>query len=254
MEKQSSLHQGHRARMRERIANDPESLLPHELLEMLLYYALPRRDTNDLAHTLIEEFGSLAGVLEADTELLKSVSGISDSSALYLRLIGEIARYYTADKLTPDRESPIFDTPDKIATFMLPRYVGLTVERAYLLLFDNGMHLLDCFHVGDGSVSGVMLSTRRIAERAYRKGAAAAILTHNHPGGMAIASKEDIGVTRHIEDALRLLEVPLLEHFVFSDRAYAPIMRHYDCDAPHSEKAASSLCDILKERLRQFGR
>ncbi len=243
------LHGGHRERMRRRFLEAGGSALAdHELLEVLLFYAIPRRDTNDLAHRLIEEFGSLSGVLEADSDLLCRMSGISEGSATYLKLLGELTKRYTAIKMERDDKKTVFDTPGKIAAFMAPRYLGVNIERVYLLLFDNGMHMIDCFHVCDGSVSGVSMSVRRIAERAYKKGAATAILTHNHPGGMATPSTDDVRVTRRLEEALRLLEIPLLEHYVFADRSYAPVMS-FACTETQEAYAASSLFDVLRQRL-----
>ena len=110
MEKVSSLHEGHRQRLRERFLRDPESLAEHELLELALFYAIPRRDTNDIAHSLIEQFGSLSGVLEADIELLKTVSGIHNGAAAFLRVLGEASRRYKMSKLKPESATPVFDT------------------------------------------------------------------------------------------------------------------------------------------------
>ncbi|MBE6594272.1 MAG: hypothetical protein E7644_00595 [Ruminococcaceae bacterium] len=245
------LHHGHRQRMKERFAaSKPDTFADHELLEMLLYYVLPRRDTNDLAHSLIEEFGSLTHVLEAEADRLAGVRGVSDATALYLNLLGETAKRYTVSKFDPVDKTPVFDTPEKIAAFLAPRFLGLTVERAYLLLFDNGMHLLDCFHVGDGSISRVGLSLRRIAERALAKNAAAAVLAHNHPGGLAIPSGDDRVFTHQLSEAMNLIELPLLEHFVFSDHDYATIM-NYDDPNVVARQASSSLFDVLRRRLRQ---
>ena len=103
------LHEGHRQRMRARFAvSDPASFADHEMLEMLLYYALPRRDTNELAHVLIEEFGSLTAVLEADVERLVSVTGISDGTAIFLKILGEVAKRYAIFKFDPQDRRTVF--------------------------------------------------------------------------------------------------------------------------------------------------
>ena len=249
MPKDTARHAGHRDRMRQKFVDGDAALLAdHEILEMLLYTALPRRDTNDLAHRLIETFGSLAGVLEADPNRITALTGLGPNTACFLSLLGEAARRYAADKLKPKNENPVFDTPESVAKFLFPRFIGQTKERAYLLLFDNSMRLLDCFHVGDGSVGSVLMSVRRIAERAYAKQAAAAILAHNHPGGLAMPSGDDLRVTRQLADALELLEVPLIEHFVFTDTAYAPILCHYTPEEK-AQYAASSLGDMLRARF-----
>lgn len=247
-EKKPNLHAGHRDRMRERfLRTGGEGMAEHEVLEMLLFYALPRCDTNDLAHSLIEEFGSLSAVLEADVSALCSITGISEKTALYLRLLGKTADLYLTDKLYREDTSSLLDSADKIAQFMWPKFLSSTVERVYLLLFDNSLHLLDCFLVCEGAVSGVAVSTRRITERAYRKNAAAAVLAHNHPRGLSVPSGDDIQLTRRIDEALQLLEIPLLEHFVFGARDYSPIMSKHRAQPPE-EYAASSLADVFRFR------
>lgn len=248
MEKKPNLHAGHRDRMRERfLSTGGEGMAEHEMLEMLLFYVLPRCDTNDLAHRLIEEFGSLSAVLEADVAALCRVHGISEKTALYLRLLGKTANLYLIGKLSPADNSSLLSTPHQIAEFLWPKFLGSTVESVYLLLFDNSLHLLDCFKVCDGAVSGVAVSIRRITERAYRKNAAAAVLAHNHPHGLSVPSGDDIQLTRRIDEALQLMEVPLLEHYVFGERDYAPIMSRHRAQAPE-EYAASSLADVFKLR------
>lgn len=248
-EKKPNLHAGHRDRMRERfLRTGGDGMAEHEMLEMLLFYALPRCDTNDLAHSLIEEFGSLSDVLETDVTALCTVSGISEKTALYLRLLGKMAGNYLMEKLYAERDtSALMDSPEKIAKFLWPKFLSTNVECVYLLLLDNSMHLLDCFLVCEGAVSGVAVSTRRITERAYRKNAAAAVLAHNHPRGLSVPSGDDIQLTRRIDEALCLLEIPLLEHFVFGARDYSPIMSRYRAHV-EGEYAASSLADVFKAR------
>ncbi|MBR6727234.1 MAG: DNA repair protein RadC [Clostridia bacterium] len=251
MEKNSALHEGHRARLRERFLMDPGALADHELLELLLFYAIPRRDTNDLAHTLIEEFGSLLGVIEADAERLSGVVGVKGSTVAYIKAICETARRFMGEKMNGRDTSAVFDTPERIASFIWPRFLGQKEERVYALLFDNGMRLLDCYHVCDGSVSGAPFSVRRIVQRAYAKGAVGVVLAHNHPGGMAVPSGDDIRATRQLEEALRLMEIPLIEHYIFSDSAFTPIMSQCRV-GEEQEYVASSLQRVLKKRLHEI--
>lgn len=251
MEKDSGLHTGHRDRLRERFMKDPEGLAEHELLELLLFYVIPRRDTNDLAHTLIEECGSLLEVLKADPLTLTRINGVKSSTTVYLKVLAEVARRYTAAHLKGDEGSGVFDTPEKIARFVWPRFLGLQEERVYALLFDNGMRLLDCYHVCDGSVASAPLQVRRIVQRVFQKGAVGIVLAHNHPNGNATPSNDDYKATKTLEDALALMEIPLIEHYVFSDYAFAPIMTRFrgeDVDY----RVASSLRDMLHERLHSY--
>lgn len=251
MEKNSALHEGHRQRLRERFLNDPDAIADHELLELLLFYVIPRRDTNDLAHTLIEEFGSLLGVLEADSVRLSNVAGVKGSTAAYLKALCETARRFMAGKLNGGDSSAVFDTPEKIARFLWPRFLGITEERVYALLFDNGMRLLDCYHVCDGTAAGAPFSVRRIVQRAYAKGAVGVVLAHNHPGGVVTPSADDIKATRHLDEALRMMEIPLIEHYIFAENAFMPIM--HCCRAGEEQQyVASSLQEVLRGRLNQI--
>ena len=249
MEKDPTLHAGHRNRLRERFMRDPEAMAEHELLELLLFYAIPRRDTNDLAHSLIEEFGSLEGVLEAEPSLLYRVDGVKEGVAAYLKALCEVARRYAAQKLRYEEDDRVFDTPERIAAFVWPRFLGLSEERVFALLFDNGMRLLDCYHVCDGSVTSAPLSVRRIVQRAYVKGAAGVILAHNHPGGTSMPSGDDIRATRQLEEALNMMEIPLVEHYVFADRSFTPILSK--SQDQEQGFVASSLVEVLREKLQK---
>lgn len=236
------LHAGHRERMRRKFSadRDGEHFPDHELLELLLYYSIPRRDTNETAHRLMEEFGSLEKVLDAERERLVSVDGVKENSATLIALVRELARRYAASKMEEDRSLPVFDTPEKIAAFLRPRYVGVTVERAYLLLFDNAMHLLDCRHLGDGEVSSVLVSVRQIAEYAFHKHAAQVVLAHNHPGGIAVPSGDDLALTRRVSQALQILDIPLLEHFIFSDYGYCMVLNPENGEGAGNRAAATN--------------
>lgn len=239
----AALHGGHRERMRERLEKaGAESLADHELLEMLLYYAQPRRDTNETAHALIEECGSLTSVLESPAERLCRVPFVKENTSAYLRLLGELARRYTVQKLQP-ANAPMqqaYDTPDKIASYLFPRFLGQKTERMLALLFDASMHLLDCFTVGQGSINSVSVTVRAVAQRAYQRDAAFVALAHNHPGGAAMPSAEDIRLTRDFESALSLVDIPLVEHFIFTDRSYFPILSHYGQETTTAQSAQAA--------------
>ncbi len=220
-------HGGHRERMRERILRaGADSLADHELLEMLLYYVQPRRDTNETAHELIEECGSLAAVLEAPTEQLCRVPYIKDSAALYLQLLAELSRRYAVQKFSTEKPSPhiIYDSLEKLAAVLYPRFLGQATERMVALLFDARMRMLDCFTVSEGTLNSVAVTVRAVTQRAYQRNAVSVVLAHNHPGGVASASREDIQLTRDMETALELLGVPLVEHLIFTEHAYFPII------------------------------
>ncbi|MBE6556013.1 MAG: DNA repair protein RadC [Ruminococcaceae bacterium] len=223
-----SPHEGHRARMRQRFLEGGADLFAdHELLEMLLYYTNRRGDTNETAHSLIENFGSLDEVLEALPEDLASLFGIGESTAFFLALVGAVTRRYTKEKLSPVTERTVYDTEDKIISLLLRLFLGSKAEQVVALLFDNGMHLIDCLHLGSGTVSTIHLSARRIAERAFSKHASSVVLAHNHPSGISTPSGEDIRFTQRLREALELLEISLLEHFILTEGSYSTVLNPF---------------------------
>lgn len=220
--------------MRERfLKSGPEGFADHELLEMLLYYAMPRRDTNETAHELIEECGSLAAVLEAPIERLSRVPFVKEHASVYLKLIGEISRRYTAQKLQPQKNplQTVYDSVEKVAGLLYPRFLGSTKEMMYVMLMDVGMHVQDVFCVGEGSINSVSITVRAITERAYQRNAASVILAHNHPNGVAIPSREDLRMTDDVKRALAVMGIELIEHFIFADGSYYPILSYSEEEA-----------------------
>ena len=225
--KKQGVHSGHRDRMRERVASaGASSLADHELLEMLLYYAQPRRDTNETAHMLIEECGSLSAVLESDRDRLCRVPYIKENAALYMQLLGELSRRYAVAKFQPQGVSPdvVYDSLDKLATVLYPRFLGQSKEMLIAVLFDARMRMSDLFVVAEGSLNSVSLTARAVTQRAYARNAAFCVLAHNHPGGIATPSQEDVKLTRDMENALEIVGVPLIEHLVFTEHSYFPII------------------------------
>ncbi len=219
-----NIHDGHRDRLRVRYGKTGmDDFEAHEILEMCLTYCIPRKDVNPLAHALVARFGSFSAVLDAPVEELCTVPGIGNSTALFLKMLPDLARQYAKDKCKLDKP---MDTVAKISEYLHALYCGVTVERVYLLLFDNSMRLIKTCHIEDGSVNCVHPSMRKIVECALHANAAGAVLVHNHPKGMAIASGADVEVTEDAAAALALIELPLIEHFIVSEHDCVPIRRH----------------------------
>lgn len=218
-------HAGHRERLRERYDRSGlDDFADHEVLELMLTYAIPRIDVNGHAHRLIDRFGSVAGVLDALPEELCEVDGIGPATARFLTSLPCVFRRYAQNKAEPKEA---LDTMAKIGEYLHAMYTGITFERVYLLLFDNGMHLIDCCHLDDGVVNSSKVTVRKVAELCLRKHAACAVLAHNHPQGLAVPSGADIEVTHTVDNALEIIGIPLLEHIIVTENSYAPIMRHH---------------------------
>ncbi len=214
-------HSGHRERLKERFRREGlEHFEPHNVLELLLFYCIPQKDTNPLAHRLLDHFGSLHQVLEAPISELKKVDGISDHSATLLSLVTEISRYYLVSRSS---DLQILTTTAQCGRFLAPHFVGLRDEVVYLLCLDAKCKVLGCREVGRGSVNSAGISIRRIVELALSMNATSVVLAHNHPSGLAIPSDEDICTTRRVAMALDAVDVLLADHIVVADEDFVSL-------------------------------
>ena len=183
------VHDGHRSRMKERFrGHGLENFNDINALELLLFYAAPRRDTNGMAHALLERFGSFSAVLEANEQELLAVPGIGENAVTLLRLIPEVSRRYLLDK-TPSNE-PI-DSAEAAGHYFIPRFMYETEEIVYALLLDARKRPIHCAAISRGTVDAAEVNARRLAELALQYRASAVILAHNHRSGVALPSVED---------------------------------------------------------------
>ena len=218
----NTIHSKHRSRMRQRAIDEGfSSFADHELLEYLLYHAIPRVDTNPTAHALMEEFGSIKNVLEASEDELCRVTGVGKGSALLFDLIVEFLRRYEADFY---RKKPTYGRICDVAEFLRPKFCGINVEYVYLMLLNNSMNLIDCVLLSKGDVNCSSASIRKITELVLNKKASAVILAHNHPNGLAVPSSEDTALTDTLYSHFGMLGVVLVEHIIFAGMNYLPIM------------------------------
>lgn len=217
-------HSGHRERLKGRVRKAGfSSLYDHELLELLLFYAIPRRDTNPLAHELIERFGSIQSLMEADLDRICECEGMGESSALLIKTVMELARrYYVGD----DTEVYYYDSLKKVVHLLHGMYFGEVKEVSYALLFDNKMKLLDAVRIGEGTVNASPVNVRLLIDSIVRRQAASVILAHNHPDGLLVPSYDDYATTRQLYDLLRQMSAPLLEHIIVSGKEACPIMQY----------------------------
>ena len=218
-----SIHNGHRDRLKQRFLQQGlDDFTDIQALELLLFYSIPRQDTNPIAHNLLNRFGSLSQVLEAPAEELMRVDGVGEHSALLLRLINEMGRYYQVDRA---RREQILPTIEDCARYLQPCFYGRTRETVFLLCLDAKCKVLSCREIGEGSINSAGISTRRIVETALREGASAVVLAHNHPSGIALPSAEDIQTTRKVAAALQSVEVVLADHIVVADGDYVSMVQ-----------------------------
>lgn len=216
------MHEGHRERMREKyLKNGAQAFLPHEILEMLLFFAIPRVNTNEIAHELLSKFKSVQGILDADLQELKSVKGIGDQVAMLLSLVSEVRRL----SLQPSQKDiRRFDKLSVARDFGIEMLRGHNKEQLCALLLDNQLKKVDFVYLTQGAVNHVPFDLVELYGYCLRPSVSAVILYHNHPNGLAVPSREDINLTYQIESKLADINRCLLEHFVVSDHACMPIL------------------------------
>lgn len=213
-----SIHDGHRQRIKDRYIRDGlENFEPHQILELLLFYAIPRRDTNEIAHNLMKHFGTLDRIFDAPLYELEKVEGMGKGSAAFLTLVRDVCRAYEVSKA---KKSKIVMGTQDYANYLFQLLRDNRNEVVYLLCLNGKREIIGCYKVATGDIHSVQISTRNVIERALACNASFAVLAHNHPSGFAIPSGEDNIETMKIKRALESVGVELLDHLVAEDTDY----------------------------------
>ena len=206
-------HENHRARLRETFIKAGVDGMPaHNLLELLLFYSIPRKDTNELAHRLIDTFGSLSRVFDASYEQLLEVEGIGESSALLLSAIPAICRRYIEGSISGKVN---LSEPEDAVDYIVKKYYGNNkYEIFYMLCLDGMGNLINCCKLGEGAAGSVVIDKRNVLETAFRNNADRVIFAHNHPNGIAAPSKDDIVMTSDFCSVLKGVGIRLADHII----------------------------------------
>ncbi len=209
------MHEGHRERLRDRYLQfGAESFNDHELLELLLTYAIPRRNTNDIAHALIERFGSLQSVLAAKTGELQSVPGIGEHAALFLHMNGQMVRRCLNRKGQKPGKRQRLATPADAASYAVQLLCQEKYESIFVVSVDKNIRLLYAERLVTGTLTEAPLYPRRIVESALQHSAHAVLLVHNHPSGDPEPSESDLSATNLVKEALRGIDIQLYDHLI----------------------------------------
>ena len=215
----NDLHKDHRKRVREEFLeygfNDGTP--PHKIIEMLLFYSIPRKDTNEIAHKLINEFGSITNVLDAEPHELMKIKGVSYNTAALIKLTNTIARRYRIDKQQTKRR---FNDISEVYSLLVSKYFALKNEVVMLTTLNGKGEIIATDKLAEGDITSVNISTRSIIECIVKRKAIYAVLSHNHPNSTALPSREDIAVTKSINDILKRIGVRLIDHIIVSDDDY----------------------------------
>lgn len=212
-----NVHEGHRRRLRERfLKTGLEHFESHEILELLLFYARPRIDTNEIAHALIERFGTLSCVFDADIQDIAAVKGVGESGAVLIKMIPQLASAYTVSQT----QNAVMDTSKKVCQHFYNCFIGVKIEQLRIVCLDDNLRIVSGGIVVEGTVSAVPVNVRKIIEFTYRSGCELIIIAHNHPNGLAAASEADIAITNQLYTILKNVGIKLLDHVVVNrDRA-----------------------------------
>jgi len=211
-------HAGHRERLRKKfIANGFENFAEHEVLEFLLFYCYPQRNTNDIAHRMIKKFGTLHNLFETDVETLMSTLEISENVAVLLNLIPKIAKKYFLGRWG----AGLIVDDEKIAgEYLIDLFLGETTEKFYMLCLDMNYKLINAALVSEGTINETNVFPREIIAVALRNNASFVILSHNHPSGTLEPSRADNELTRRLVEISEPLSIQIIDHIVVSGDKY----------------------------------
>lgn len=220
---QEKVHAGHRERLRERFRREGLSgFSEHEALELLLTYAIPQRDVNPLAHTLVKHFGSLAGVLDADESELMRVPGVGAHTASLLTLMPKLWGVYQRSSLGA---KPALNTLGDAKRFCGALFAGVHDERFYVICLDQQGRVLYTELLYEGTIDEVVVYPRQIVEMVLRHHAYGVMFVHNHPSGQPEPSQADLDTTELIIRALQLISVRVVDHLIFTKESIYSMIR-----------------------------
>ncbi len=220
-------HKGHRARMKNRyLSTGFDTFEPHEILEMILYYCYPQRDTNPLAHKLLDSFGSISAIFDAPFDTLVS-AGLSENAATYLKMLPDVSRVYLDDR--NNNPGKIINL-DRLESYFINKFVGRVEEHFILLLVDSKCKELFCGVISSGTNTNSDVNIRKVVELSMRYNATLAAVAHNHPSGIAFPSKPDIKATQAISQTLSTIGVTLYDHVIVADDDAISMRKSALCD------------------------
>lgn len=216
----AALHKGHRKRLRQKYQQvGLDKFKPHEILELLLHYAIPQIDTNELAHRLLKRFGSLANVLDADMDALMQVDGIGETAACLICFQRDMCRQYYNSKRKIVGQ--ILLTKEDIKDRVNQLFYGVTVEQMHMICMDMDNRVISSEMICEGSIDTVPVYTRKIIACALRLNAKQVILAHNHPSGVLMPSQADRDATDMIAQALSYINVKLYDHIIVAGHHFS---------------------------------
>ena len=214
----SNIHEGHRDRMRTRYLQEgADGMASHEILEILLYGTIPRGDTNEIAHHLLDEFGSISNLIEADPHEIAKTAGVGIKSAVFLSLLHELVLRYEREKL---EQKPALTSIPRSVDYCKALLAFRPRECFYAICLDSRRKIIHTSKISEGTVNDAAVSPRLVVEKALRYKATGVLLCHNHPSGNVKPSYEDIILTNQLKNMLEPLGVQVVDHIIIGENQY----------------------------------
>lgn len=214
----SKIHEGHRDRMRVRFLQEgADGLATHELLEMLLYGTIPRGDTNEIAHHLLDEFGSVSNLIEADPYEIAKIAGVGMKSGIFISLLHELVRRYEKEKF---EQKPALVSIQRSVEYCQALLAFRPRECFYAVCLDSRRKILHTAKISEGTINDASVSPRIVIEKALRYKATGVLLCHNHPNGGVKPSYNDISMTEQLRTMLDSLGIDVVDHIIIGENQY----------------------------------
>ena len=213
-----NIHEGHRDRMRTRYLQEgADGMASHEILEMLLYGTIPRGDTNEVSHRLLDEFGSISNLIEADPGEIAKTAGVGEKSAIFLSLLHALVLRYEGEKL---EQKPALTSISKSVDYCRALLAFRPRECFYVISLDSRRKILHTSKISEGTINDAAVSPRLVVETALRYKATGIVLCHNHPNGNVKPSYEDIFLTNQLKMMLEPLGIQVVDHIIIGENQY----------------------------------
>lgn len=215
---EKSVHSGHRQRIINKyIEYGLNSFSEHEVLELLLFFSIPRSDTNPLAHKILEEFGSLDNVFNSSADDLLSIDGVGNNTAVLLSLFRAVREYQNTHL---DAKKVSLNSGSKICRFCLDYFKEHIDEEAIILALDHKFNLKKVSVISQGTSTQTSFYADKILKTALNLRAPVIVLAHNHPGGLPKPSAADKSLTLRLNDILKSLQIELYDHVICNEKEY----------------------------------
>jgi len=211
-------HKDHRKRLKKKFSESGvSSFHDYEVLELLLSYAIPRKDVKPLAKELLRAFGSLKGLMDAEKESMEKVKGVGAHTAILIKLIKEIGILYLKEKA---KEKPQITCTTELLDYCKTYMGGLKDERFCVIYLDAQNRLTNIETIQEGIVNQAVVYPRKVLENALKQKASAVILVHNHPSGQVKPSDADIRLTKTIQETARILDIIVHDHVIIGENRF----------------------------------